>query len=50
MGEENIREDICAPVIEQGTERMRSNQELWELYKDLDIVTDIKNKIQDSNG
>jgi len=25
-------------VIEQGTWRIRSNQELWELYKYLDVV------------
>jgi hypothetical protein len=35
---------IYEPVIEQGSWRMRTNQELCELYKDLDILTDIKNK------
>jgi hypothetical protein len=44
MGEENIREDIYRPVVEQGSWKMRTNQELCELYKDFDIVTDIKNR------
>jgi hypothetical protein len=33
------------PAVEQGMWRIRHNQELRELYKDLDIVTDIKNRI-----
>jgi hypothetical protein len=31
-------------VIGQGVWRARTNQELWELYKDMDIVADIKKK------
>jgi len=34
---------IYGPVVEQGLWRKRSNQELRELYKDLDIEADIKN-------
>ena len=36
---------IYGKVVEQGTRRIGSNQELRELYKDLDIVADIKKKI-----
>jgi hypothetical protein len=32
---------MYGPVVEQGMWRLRTNQELWELYKDLDIVADI---------
>ena len=35
---------IYEPVVVQGSWRMRTNQELCELYKDLYIVMDIKNK------
>jgi hypothetical protein len=35
---------IYGPVVEQGIWRIRSNQELRELYKDLVIVADIKEK------
>jgi hypothetical protein len=35
---------IHGPVIEQGMWRIRRNQELNELYKDLVIVADIKKK------
>ena len=31
-------------MVEQGIWRIRTNQELRELYKDLDIVADIKKK------
>jgi hypothetical protein len=31
-------------VVQQGIWRIRTNEELQELYKDLDIVTDIKRK------
>jgi hypothetical protein len=34
---------IYRPVVEQRIWRIRSNQELQGLYKDLDMVTDIKN-------
>jgi hypothetical protein len=33
---------IYGPMVEQGICRIRTNQKLSELYKDLDIVTDIK--------
>ena len=46
MGEEDIRR-IYGPVVEQGIWRLRTNQELRELYKDLGIVVDIKrNKLE----
>ena len=35
---------IHGPVLEQGIWGKRSNQELWELYKNLDIIADIKKK------
>jgi len=35
---------IYGLVVEQGIWIVRSNQELRELYKDLDIVADIKKK------
>jgi hypothetical protein len=35
---------IYGPVIEQGIWRMRTNQELRELYKELGIVADNKEK------
>jgi hypothetical protein len=31
-------------VVEEGVWRIRTNQELRELYKDVDIVEDIKKK------
>jgi hypothetical protein len=34
----------CGPVVEQGIWRKRTNQELKELYRDLDIVGDSKKK------
>ena len=34
-------------MVEQGIWRIRTNQELRELYKDLDIVADIKKKRQE---
>jgi hypothetical protein len=33
---------MYGPVVEQGIWRVRTDQELRELYKDLDIVADIK--------
>jgi hypothetical protein len=47
VGQEIVRR-IYRPVVEQGIWRIRTNQELGELYKDLDIVAGIKRK--DSNG
>jgi len=38
---------IYGPVLEQGLWRIRTNQELKELCKDLDIIADIKKKILD---
>jgi len=35
---------IYGPVVEQGIWRIRTNHELRELYKDLDIVVNIKRK------
>ena len=42
MGEENNKD--TGTVAEQGIWRMRTNEELGELYKDIDVVTDIKKK------
>ena len=36
---------LCGPAVEQGTCKIRSNQELRELYKDLNIVAGIKKKL-----
>jgi hypothetical protein len=33
---------INGPVVKQGIWRLRNNQEFRKLYKDLDIVADIK--------
>jgi hypothetical protein len=33
---------IYRPVVEQGMWRIRTNQELRDLYKNLDIIADIK--------
>ena len=35
---------IYGPVVEQGIWRIRTNQKLGELYKDLDKVANIKKK------
>jgi hypothetical protein len=35
---------IYGPVVEQGMWRIRSNQEMRNVYKDLNMVTDIKGK------
>jgi hypothetical protein len=35
---------IHGPVVEEGIRRIRTNQELRQLYKYLHIVADIKNK------
>jgi hypothetical protein len=42
--ERKILRRIHGPVIEQGMWRIRCNQELSELYKDLVIGADIKKK------
>jgi hypothetical protein len=41
---------IYGPVVEQGLWRIRSYQELMELYKDLDIIADIKKEILEWTG
>jgi hypothetical protein len=40
--ERKVLRCICGPVVEQGVWSNRTNQELRDLYNDLDIVTDIK--------
>jgi hypothetical protein len=35
---------IYGPMVKQGIWRIRTNEEMRELYKDLDIVADIKKK------
>jgi hypothetical protein len=42
MGEENINEGIW--TSSRAIWGITTNQELWELYKDLDIVADIKER------
>jgi hypothetical protein len=39
-----ILRSMYGPVAEQGIWKIRTNQELRELYKDLDTVVDIKKK------
>jgi len=41
---------IQGPVVEQGIWRIGTNQELRELYKDLDTVAHINKKRLDWNG
>jgi hypothetical protein len=42
--ERKILRRIYGPVVEQVTRRIRTNQELWELRKDLAMLADIKKK------
>jgi len=35
---------LYGPVVEQGIWRIRSNQKLWGIYKDLGTVADMKKK------
>jgi len=42
--ERNILSRIHGPVVEQGIWRIRTEQELREIYKDLDIVADIERR------
>ena len=44
MGEENIKEDIDGPMVEQGIQRIRTDQEFQELHKNSDVVADVKMK------
>jgi hypothetical protein len=46
--EREIIMKIYGPVVEQGIWRIRTNQELRDLYKDLDLV--VKIKIKDWRG
>jgi len=41
---------MYGPVAEQGICRIRTNGELMALYKDLDILVDIKKKILEWTG
>jgi hypothetical protein len=43
MGEE-YRKGIYGPVVAKGIWIVRTNREFEELYRDLDIVADSKNK------
>jgi len=43
--ERKILRRMYGPVVEQGICRIRTNEELRALYKDLDIAADIKKKI-----
>jgi len=42
--ERNLLRRIHGPKVEQGMWRVRTFQELRELFKDTDIVADIKNE------
>jgi hypothetical protein len=42
VGVENCEEG--GPISEQGVWRIRSDQELWKLYKTLDLLADIKRR------
>jgi hypothetical protein len=48
--ERKILRRIYVPAADQGTWSLKTNQELRELYKDLDIVADIKKKRIDRTG
>ena len=41
---------VHGPVVEQGIWRIRTDQELRELYKLLDIIVDVKMKRLEWNG
>jgi hypothetical protein len=42
--ERKILRRIDGPVVEQGIWRIKTDQELWELHKDLDVVAGIEKK------
>jgi hypothetical protein len=42
--EGKILRSLYGLVVEQETWRIRTNQELWKLHKDLDVVEDIEKK------
>jgi hypothetical protein len=47
MGEENIKMDVYGLMVKQGKWRIRTNEELRELYKDLNIAAVIdKNRLE----
>jgi len=46
MLETKILRRMHGPVAEQGIWRIRTNEELRELYKDLNILADIKRNIR----
>jgi hypothetical protein len=43
-GEGKILTRMYGLVVQQGIWRIRTNEELWELFEDSDIVADIKRK------
>jgi hypothetical protein len=47
MGKNKIWRGIYGPVVEQGMWRVRTKQELRELYKVLELLADVK---KDWNG
>jgi hypothetical protein len=48
--ERKILRCMYGPVVEQGKWRIDTNNELWELYKDLDTVADVKKKRMEWTG
>jgi hypothetical protein len=46
----NILGRINGPVVKQGIWRLRTNEEFRKLYKDLDVVADIKKKRLEWSG
>jgi hypothetical protein len=44
--ERKILRRVHGPVVEQGIWRVRTEQELRQLYKDSDIVADLKKKLK----
>jgi hypothetical protein len=44
LWQRKILRTVHGPVVDQGIWRIKINQELRELYKDLDIVADIRKK------
>jgi hypothetical protein len=43
-GHYNIKKHVVQAVVEQGIWRIRTNQELRELYRNFDIVANVKRK------
>jgi len=44
VGQENSKGDIYGSVVEQGIYRIRTKQELWNLFEDFDVIADITKK------